>query len=298
VITKNGGTKSQQEIIPSADLPQFEQALATMSDIESTLGPVVDEAKAIKVVDKTTYARAGALLAQGKAAVKTSDATMASYELIIKTVKDYILERKNRVKALKEEISDALTPKMVEYDRAEKAAAQAERDREALALKQKLDREAEEKRRKDEENAAELRKQRVAEIREDLKAGKITKRQAEKLLREAGAMEEAAKAQAAADADEATQKASEIAARVKVEPNVPAVRGVVRRVNYYAECIDPDAFLKEFIKEYNLLGHFGKLREFIMIENQILSAKAREVKDSEKMAKMYPAIRAWEQKSF
>ena len=53
-----------------------------------------------------------------------------------------------------------------------------------------------------EQKAAEAKDRRIKEIRQMLKDKEITKREAEKLLRQAGATEEAALAKAAADAEE------------------------------------------------------------------------------------------------
>jgi hypothetical protein len=223
---------------------------------------------------------------------------MAPYDKIIKRVKDFIQTRKLRVKNRVTELTGMLTPKMAEWDRAEERAAQAERDRVAREQKQALERQAEQKRLADEKAAKELREKRVAEIRTDLKAGRITKRQAEKLLTEAGALEESLKAKAAADEEESKEQAAKTAAEVQVLPNIPAVAGNVKRKNYKAKCTDEDKFLLAFIAEYKKLGRFGSLREFVHVTDEDLSKKAREVKDNDKMMAAYPAVFAWEDRSY
>jgi hypothetical protein len=87
---------------------------------------------------------------------------------------------------------------------------------------------ADEERRLAEHIATENRKSRVNEIRGQLKRGEIGKREAERLLKAAGADEEAAKAGAAAQAEE-TAAAAPV---VQVKPNIPAVQGTVSRQNW------------------------------------------------------------------
>jgi len=227
-ITPQGAT----EIIPSTEMPQFNEALAKMDGLELELEPLSKEARELKITDKPSRERAGVLNAQFKDIQKTGDATLATYDAIVKRVKDFIQTRKLRVKNRAEEARGILMGKMGDWDRAEEAAARAEEERKKRELQATLDRQAEEKRQADEQAARELRVSRVAEIRADLKAGKITKRQAEKLLREAGAMEEALKAKAAADQEEAKTQSAKVVETVKVETNVPIVPGNVRRKNW------------------------------------------------------------------
>jgi hypothetical protein len=227
-ITPQGAT----EIIPSTELPQFNEALAKMDSLELELEPLSKEARELKITDKVTRERAGVLNAQFKDIQKTGDATLATYDAIVKRVKDFIQTRKLRVKNRAEEARGILMAKMGDWDRAEEAAARAEEDRKKRELQANLDRQAEEKRQADEKAAKELKDRRVAEIRQDLKDKKITKRQAEKLLREAGAMEESLLAKAATDQEEAKTQSAKIVETVKVETNVPIVAGNVRRKNW------------------------------------------------------------------
>jgi hypothetical protein len=242
-ITHQGST----EVIPSSELPRFNEALAEMDKLELELEPVAREAREIKIVDKPTRERAGILNAQCKAVQKSGDATLASYDAIIKRVKDFIQTRKLRVKNRAEEARGILMGKMGDWDRAEEAAARAEQDRIQREKQAAIDRAAEEKRQADEQAAKELRERRVAEIRQDLKDKKITKRQAEKLLREAGAMEESLLAKAAADQEEAKSKTPEAVAKVEVKANVPIIAGNKRRKNWRARVINAQAVKIQFL---------------------------------------------------
>jgi hypothetical protein len=240
VGTKSGITpQGATEIIPSTELPQFNEALAKMDNLELELEPLSKEARELKITDKPSRERAGIINAQFKAMDKTTEATMGRYDLIVDRVRDFIKTRKLRIKNRTQEGKEILRVKMGDWDRAEETAARAEEDRKKRELQANLDRQAEEKRQADEQAARELRVRRVAEIRADLKAGKITKRQAEKLLREAGAIEEALKAQAAADQEEAKVQSAKVVETVKVETNVPIVAGNVRRKNWKFRVIYP-----------------------------------------------------------
>jgi hypothetical protein len=220
------------EIIPSTEMPQFNEALAKMDSLELELEPLSKEARELKITDKPSRERAGVLNAQFKAMDKTTEATMGRYDLIVDRVRDFIKTRKLRVKNRTQEGKEILRVKMGDWDRAEEAATKAEEDRKNRELQANLDRQAEEKRQADEKAAKELKDRRVAEIRQDLKDKKITKRQAEKLLREAGAMEESLLAKAAADQEEAKTQSAKVVETVKVETNVPVVPGNVRRKNW------------------------------------------------------------------
>jgi len=288
------GVRTQQEIIPSMDMPEFEKALSTMDSLESKLNPLYDRARRLEVTDRATREEAKQILDEAKSYDKLGEATIAPYKSIVNRVKDYLLTRERKVANRKEEIRMALTPKMNQYDRAEEAATLAEQKRVQDALEASLKRQAEERRLADELAAKELRTKRVAEIRSDLKAGRINKRQSEKLLREAGAFQEAALAQAAAEADEATQRATETAKNVTVESNVPSGG----RRNYHAACIDEDLFLLAFCAEYVALGRFGELRKFVKVNNQALGEEARDMKNTKKMLEKYAGISASDDKSF
>lgn len=298
MASKSGITTTKQEIIPSSDLPKFNEALVTMDGFEQQLEPIMKEAREIKVTDAVSYQRAGALIAEIKSIDKSGDSTMSPYNTILKKVKDFIKQRELRVANRVEEIRGIITPKLAEYERAEKAKAQAEQERISRETKQRIEREAEEKRVADEKAANELKKRRISEIREDLRSGKFgnpksasAKRKAQKELEAAGAMEEALLAQAAADEEEGKNKATEVASSVKVEANTPAMAGVMRRTNYYAECIDQVKFMA---------GMIFVFKDCVEVSNKKLCEKAREVKDSKTLTAMFPpgSVRAWEEKTY
>jgi len=281
--TRNGITRqSTTEIIPSSELPEFNKALVTLEDLEDQLVPLSDEARKIKIESGSDFARAGELMAKLKEADKATDATMLPYKAILKKVTDYIRTRSQRVTNKVEETKGVLVPKMAEWTRKEASAAAAEQERKQREEEARLKREAEEKRQKDEAAAKELRKERVNQIRQDLREKKITVRQSEKLLREAGALEEAAKAQISADEADAKAKAAEKASHLKVEPNIPTVAGVVKRKNWKFKITNP-----------------YKVNIRYMVPDEVaIGEVVRRLKNKEQAEAEIGGIEVWEEASF
>jgi hypothetical protein len=75
---------------------------------------------------------------------------------------------------------------------------------------------------------------------------------------------------------------------------IPNVRG--GRTYFYAECTDKKKFLKYIIAEWKKGDE--DILDYIDISTSELRKTAAEVKDSAVMAKMFPGIKAWEEKSF
>ena len=113
-----------------------------------------------------------------------------------------------------------------ENEERRKAEEEQRRINEENQRQQRIKADAE--RREGERIAKENREKRVIEIRRMFKRGEIGKREAERLLKAAGADEEAAKAGAAAQAEETAATAPV----VQVKPNIPTVAGTVSRQNW------------------------------------------------------------------
>ena len=129
--------------------------------------------------------------------------------------------------------------------------------------------------------AAGTKRAKVVEIREDLRLGKIGKREAEKRLKAAGADEEAAKCAAAAAADEAKAKPTPA---VKVESNIPKVAGIKGRTNWQATSIDEEVLVAAFLKEP------GRLRPYIQANEKAIGELVRSVKDKARAEALIPGI--------
>lgn len=291
----------QGEVIPQISPEAFGLAVQSMEELDQQLGELEAKAKLMpkRFESKAEYDNAANLVAQKKSIVKLSISTMTPYDELIKKVKTFVQTQKNIIANHGEQLSMHIEPAMIEWDERETRAAAAEEKRQQEMKEAQLKRENEEKAQKDAEAAEERRKARIAHIRADYKAGKITKRMCEKFLKEAGADEEAEKMRIIADKEDADKEAVEAAAKLKVKPDTGPTAGIVRRTNYTAVCIDEDLLLHRVVGEYIANNSkFGPLRDFVTANNQQIGAKAREIEDDKKMEQLYPFVRASHTKTF
>lgn len=188
---------------------------------------------------------------------------------------------------------ETLAGKVKTYEREEREAAQREQDR-INAENARLFREKAEAERKERERLAkEMKDAKIKEIKAALKAGEIGKREAAKMLKEAGADAEAAIEQAAADAEAAKNAPPP---KVEVKPNIPTVAGVPSRVNFKVEVTHPDRIINAYIDAVALRNteRVVYLRQFIMPNEQAIGAEARKVKNSKLMTTLIPGCRFYE----
>jgi hypothetical protein len=306
------------ELIPSSQLPGFRESVATMAKLTQDLAPLQDEARKLAPVlqkcdlsDRASRQRAAEIIAAIKRIDGDGEDEMKPHKKVINSVRDYILQQCRRVTNRVEEIKGPLSAAMATWDKAEEKATAAERDRIARERQAEFDRQAEVKRQEDERAAKELRDRRVREINADFKAGKFGAREKARLLKEAGAKEEALLAQAVADEAEARVDSKMQAATTEVRPNIPTVPGNVRRVNYSAECTQPRMFLLTMIEAYNKKDtiKFERMLDMVEVSNQKLSAKARAcIKTSaedtrhdytvEEFEPLYPYVKVKEDRSY
>jgi len=177
----------------------------------------------------------------------------------------------------------------------------AQATRERLATEAEARRINEEKRLREEKEAADRRKamqaqaeadrkQKAKEIEEARKAGELNKRAAEKLLKEA--YERAKRDNEAAAKEEATAK--ENFKPVEVKPNLPTIAGSRRHRNYYAEFTDFPALLEAWrlARNQGSMDRAAYLKRFICGDEKELGREARDVQDSNKLVAMIPGISA------
>jgi len=208
----------------------------------------------------------------------------------------YEAARQERQKYLNqaEEVRTLVSGPMNEFKRRKREADEADQKRINDERARRHAKDAEEQRIEAERVAKETLERRVAAIRDMLKRKEIGKREAAKLLKEAGALEEAAKAQAAAD--EETAKSAP-PPEVKVLPSTPKVAGLRGRVNYYADVVDAEKLLVCWASCPVGSERRAYLRQFICLDEQALNAEARKVKNSRKLEAMIPGIKAREEDS-
>lgn len=305
------------EILPPSELAKFREDLATMEKLHLDLAPVLAEAKKLKDLGWKSWSpeqrrRAGELVNEYKRAVGDAEATIERYKKAVNRFKEeYILKPERKVNNAAEEIKAVITPGMADWDREDERVRQMERDRIARETQAELDRQAEVKRQADEKLAKEARAKRVDEIRKDLREKKITKREAEKRLREAGAIEESLKARASAEEDEAKEKAKKTADTVKVGSLAQPVHGNVKRVNYSAVCEDHRMFLSAAMLFYEKkdFQSYERMMAVVGISDQALSAEAKKrIKTSPEdtahdltvaeFEKLYPFVKVKESRTY
>jgi hypothetical protein len=261
-IVKNGTTS---ELLPPTQLPpKFGIAVATVESKAIRLRELETEVRALKVTDAATRIRAAELTGELKKLEDDVELTMKPYKKVVNQIRDFINKKTNvMIYDLSEDLrKNVLTPMMAAWDVLEEKRAKAERDRIAAEQEAALKRQAEEKRLADEAAALERKKQRIAEIKADLKAEKITLRESKKLLTEAGAIAEADKVQAALDEQDAKAKASVEAAAVEVAPNIPTMAGNVKRRYYTFVVTDPQKVgIKYLCPDIVHIGGLTKLVE-------------------------------------
>lgn len=290
------------QVIPAIQPDAFGLAVQSMEKLNEEMGQLVVRARDIpKVIDdKPTYDKAAAIVAQKKSIVKLSDSTMIPFEEAVKAVKGFIQTQKNVVKNHGEQVGMLVEPQMAEWNEREARAAKADEERRQAEKKAQLQREAEEKAQKDAEAATERKRLRITQINADFKAGKITKRQKEKFLREAGDTAAADLAKIEADEEDAKFRATEEAQKLKVKPRTGAVGGITRRTNYYAECIDQDMFKAALMiawEKKDFQAH-ERLMGVMVVSKEKLCEKAREIEDDAKMEELYPFVKATHNNTF
>src|SRR6266404_7261366 len=238
--------KPTVEIVPRPNLEGVETAIAKNSTETEKLASLRTRAEElIKTAGKVSandFLQSAKLLqlevrSIGKAAAFNLDV----YWEVVKRASNALSQIYEGHEGQAKAIDDTLKAKVKEVEAEEKRRAEIETKRkndERLAAEQKK---AEDERKKRERLAKEAKDKKIKDIKAAQKAGEIGKREAARMLREAGAVEEAAIEQAAADAEAQVQAVKDNP--VKVEADIPKVAGVPSRTNYKAEVMHGDALL-------------------------------------------------------
>lgn len=260
---------------------------------QTALTALKTQADSIVVNDAATCLQAKTAQRNVRDYLKDVHAKLDPFVNLAKRTYDETRDERARWLTPGEAIDDALAAKVKAYERQEREAAQREQDRintENARIKREKD---EADRKAALEKAAADRKVRVAEINAQLRRKEITKREAAKLLKLAGADAEAAAQQAEADA-EAAKNAPPPA--VTVKPNIPAVAGVPSTVHYKAEVTDANLLINTFLQCARTLSmeRLNYLRQFITVDEQAIGAEARKVKNSREMEARIPGVRFYE----
>ena len=206
------------------------------------------------------------------------------------------------MKRLKNAMSSLISPAkmaknvLVDRQRAwmaeEKRKAEAEERRRQEEIQRAQREKADRERREADAQAAEAKRQAVAEINREYARGAFGKRELAKRLKAAGAEEEAAKATAAAIAEETKNAPPPV---VTVQPNIPKVAGIKNQTFYYAGVEKPIMIILDY--EAAILNDDSTrkifLARFLMVNESEVSKYARETKDDAKVMAQLPGVRAW-----
>lgn len=256
----------------------FNLALAKLEDQEDKLATFKVEALKIDVTDPASFAKADELLTKIKNESASAEDTMDPFRTMLNRAKEFVLQRQRRVTNAAEELRGVLNRKMVDYTQKVERERKAEEERQQKLRQAELEREAEVKRLADEAAATELRKRRVAEIKADLKAGRITLRESKKRLAEAGATEEAAKVQAKLDEEDNKAKAADDAKKTTVETEVPRDG----RTNRTFKVVKPQEVKLKYLKPDEVAIGLVVRNRKLTIEQVIAEVGGIEVEENKK----------------
>jgi pyruvate/2-oxoglutarate dehydrogenase complex dihydrolipoamide acyltransferase (E2) component len=270
-----------------AKLPRFTTAVVELNKLVAELEKIEAEGKELKIVDRVTFDRADTLNKRRKEIVKEAEKLVDPYKSPLRKWLDFVQQHFNIVKNRAEQGENYFTPKMKAYVEEDNRKRQAEKDRLQREENERNAKAANELKKEELARAAEEKASKIQQLKAALKAGDITKAQYTKALKEAGAEQEAAIAQAELDAE--TAKANP--PQVEVEPSVRQ-----GRTYYHAECTDRDLFLRDIVKR--IKNGESDLFRFIMPDNSELNKYAGERKNTAATRASFAGIKAWEDKSF
>jgi hypothetical protein len=255
------------------------------------LAPILEAAK-IEIKDQADLVKSGDAKISLEAYIK---AVKAHFELELSPLEERVKRIKNQITTLTSPASPVLKD-LVERQRAwmaeEKRKSEAETKRKSDELLRLQQQQAEQERRDAEKEAADKKRDKVAEINADAKAGRIGKREAAKRLKEAGAEAEAAIETAAAVAEEQKNAPPP---EVRVVPNIPKVAGVKNQTYYKSAVMDGKLIVQAFAaacasKDRDRAAF---LWPFLCVNEKQVGVYARETQDPEKVMRNLPGVKAW-----
>lgn len=279
-------------ILPSTEelktLPRFAKSKAELDKLNEELTSIEKEARELVVRDKTTFDTADRLNKRRKEIVKLAEHLVEPYKSPLRKWMDFVQQHFNIVKNHAEQAKTFLEPKMEAFQR-EDARRREEEERRLNEEQRKRAQEAADAQLKANLRAAlEAKKATLEDLKELLRQKKLTKAEYDEFVREAKLVERVA-----------VEKAEE--ASVQEVQNVPTltVESNVRkgRTYYHAECADWTVFLRHAITRWNAGDKIFAMK-YLAPNNKALDEEAEVVKDSTKMAALFPGVKATDRKSF
>lgn len=220
---------------------------------ETGLAKLKYDADAIVVRNQQDYITACQLALDVRAYVKDVKAKMKPGIDSAKSHLDFLKNEMTKYTAPAELIDSVVSKKAEEWKRAEREAAERERQRIQAQAEAEARAKAEAERREAERIAAEQRKAREKELEAARKAGEIKAKEAERLRKQAEEDERKARELAARQCEE-TAKAVPV---VKVEAAVPKVAGIKARVNWKFRIVDETKIPRQYLTpDLTSIGYF------------------------------------------
>src|SRR6266850_376509 len=290
----NNIVKAEAAIIPQVDAKSLALALSELSDELACVPEWTARAERFVVDTAATYKAAGEFRATVRSQRKVPKFKIAPFEEVVDRARDFLKNKRKEAEDQFDAIDALLTAKMDGQATRERLAAEEEERRINNEKRIREEKEAADRRRAQENQAEVERKQREREIAEAKKAGELKAAEAKKLQKEAD--EKAARDREAAQREEAAAKAN--FKPLEVKPNLPTITGSRRHRNYYADYTDFDLLLSAWALAA-LGGHKPErtafLRKFIMENQQELGKLARDTQDSDRVKALLPGmVNAWD----
>lgn len=266
-------------IAPSADLKGLEQSLSDLVAARAKLPELETRIRSMPVnyPNSEQYAAMGQEVQAARAILKRGEEVLRPYLNKVKLVADFLRTELNSHEAAAKLVADIGANKQAEYNRQERLATQREQEERDRKNREKAEAEAKRIRELCEQRAAMERDQKVRDIREALKKGNITKREAAKMLLAAGATEEAAKAKAAADADEVKNNP----VQQTVLPNRTTVAGQRARAPLVYTIVDIHKIPRELLYPNRSQKGEWKLEDFPRLNQMVKNASSEKAAEAE-----------------
>jgi hypothetical protein len=266
-------------------------AIVDLKPLDSRLAEFSKYVESIEVKNKDQYAEVSLRVKDAKTEIKKIGYVLDPGIASAKEHYDFLRNQKQGFVSKWEaqiSIGDGKAKKWLEDDERQRRQEQ-EREQEKVraAARQKAD----EERRAAEAQAKADREKREAEIEAARKAGEIGKREEARLAKQAVEDEAKQKEIAAKQAQETATNVPE----VRVETSRPKIAGVPRTMHFYSEVTTKEKILNDY--DAAVIAHDVQrqifLRRFMTIDEQEVGKYAREIKDSEKVQRQLPGVRAW-----
>jgi hypothetical protein len=184
IVTDTDIEKVPTEVLPSTELSGVLTSLNELKTESNKLDVLKEKAVALGDIlqTKESSIEAGKILSEVRGMKKTGEFKINPFLATVDKVAKFLRGRRTDYENKCKEIDDLLNPKIVDWDRREKAAAAAEQNRINAQRTRDAQILAEQNRLAAEKQATEDAKKQTKQIEQKVKAGEIGKREAAKMI--------------------------------------------------------------------------------------------------------------------